>query len=67
MADLGHWPGRSSGPSPPGEVTAQPRYGADWATALAPKRPPRWARRQEPAAAAGTMAVLTLQRHARAK
>eukprot|EP00969_Alexandrium_andersonii_P256599 11344013-Alexandrium_andersonii.AAC.1 len=23
-ADPGHWPGRSSGPSPPGEVTAQP-------------------------------------------
>eukprot|EP00969_Alexandrium_andersonii_P159871 7064418-Alexandrium_andersonii.AAC.1 len=24
-ADRGHWPGRSSGPSPPGGVTGQPR------------------------------------------
>eukprot|EP00969_Alexandrium_andersonii_P118872 5256209-Alexandrium_andersonii.AAC.1 len=24
-ADRGNWPGRNSGPSPPGEVTAQPR------------------------------------------
>eukprot|EP00969_Alexandrium_andersonii_P358438 15451007-Alexandrium_andersonii.AAC.1 len=39
-ADLGQWPGRSSGPSPPGEVTAQPRYGAACLTASAPNRPP---------------------------
>eukprot|EP00969_Alexandrium_andersonii_P052699 2315389-Alexandrium_andersonii.AAC.1 len=67
MADAGQWPGRTPGPSPPGEVTAQPKYGAACTTASAPNRPPRWTRRQAPAAAAGTMADLTLQRHSREK